>query len=390
MQTNFKIVIKLFIFLGIFFSALSGHAQINIIHNTIYKLESYKNLSFQYVYKQKEEFGDTLINEQKFLFLKKAEDKDIGYFFRHEFKYNGMNAPTIELYSGKNQTSISSSDSTYQTSNKQAMTFSQSLPGQLTWIKTFLNKHPSKLVRSQDTIVNALNSYHLIIKVKDTLINKYRVYVYKHLFIDKATGLPLRLLNRVRTADFSKEVANYYTEENYFNYQVEQDTINETNFAVPAGFHPFKEKPVEQTTLLVPGTIAPEWTLYDTDDSKTSLSDFKGKIVLMDFFFVGCVPCIQSLASLDNLQKKYENKNFVLLSLSTRDSKRLVKEFKESQHVKNKMYPNGADVANVYRAYSAPTFYLIDKVGKIVSVIEGYSDGFEKKMSGQIDALIEK
>jgi thioredoxin-related protein len=80
----------------------------------------------------------------------------------------------------------------------------------------------------------------------------------------------------------------------------------------------------------------------------------------------------------------------VLLSLSTRDSKKLVKEFKESQHITNIMYPNGADVANAYRAYSAPTFYLINKEGKIVSVIEGYSDGFEKKLSGQIDALIEK
>jgi hypothetical protein len=314
MQTNFEKTIKLFIFLGILLSALNGNAQIDIIQNTTYKLESYKNLSFQYVYKQKEEFGDTLINEQKFIFLKKAEDKDTGYFFRHEFKYNGMKVPTIELYSGKNQNSLSSSDSTYQTSNKQAMTFNQSLLGQLTWIKTFLNKNPSKLVRSQDTIVNTLDSYHFIIKVKDTLINKDRVYVYRHLFIDKATGLPLRILNQVRAAEFSKDVANYYTEENYFNYQVEQDTINATYFAVPAGFNPFKEKPIGQTTLLVPGITAPEWTLYDTDDRKTSLSEFKGKIVLLDFFFVGCVPCMQSLASLDTFKRNMKIRTLCYLA----------------------------------------------------------------------------
>jgi hypothetical protein len=63
MQTNFEKTIKLFIFLGILLSALNGNAQIDIIQNTTYKLESYKNLSFQYVYKQKGEFGDTLINE---------------------------------------------------------------------------------------------------------------------------------------------------------------------------------------------------------------------------------------------------------------------------------------------------------------------------------------
>jgi thioredoxin-related protein len=70
------------------------------------------------------------------------------------------------------------------------------------------------------------------------------------------------------------------------------------------------------------------------------------------------------LAALDGLQKKYENKNFLILSLNTRDNKKLVKEFKESQHVKNNMYPDGGDVANLYRAHGAPTFYMIDKEGK--------------------------
>ncbi|WP_158275335.1 TlpA disulfide reductase family protein [Pedobacter sp. HMWF019] len=197
-------------------------------------------------------------------------------------------------------------------------------------------------------------------------------------------------MNRTRTADFSKEAADYYSEENYFNYQFEQDSVKVAYFVKPAGFHPFKEKPTEQTTLLAPGTIAPNWTLYDTDDKKTSLSEFKGKIVLLDFFFVGCIPCIQSLATLDNLQNKYKNKAFVILSLSTRDSKKLVKEFKESQHIKNRMYPNGGDVANLYFAKGAPTFYLIDREGKISTVVEGYTDSFEKKMSGIIDTLIKK
>ena len=388
MKTNFKNTIKLFIFTGLLLTGLSGHTQINIIQNTINKLQAYKNISFRYVYKQKEAFGDTLINEQKLTFLKQPEDKEIGYFFWHDFKYNGMKVPTIELYSGKSLTSLFPADSTFQTSNKQTLAFNQSLLGQLNWIKTFLNKNPSKLILSKDTLVNAINSYHFILKIKDTLINKEHVYTYRHLYIDKDNGLPLRILNRVRSADFSKEVANYYTEENYFNYQLDQDTIDTAYFAAPAGFHPYKEKPPEETTLLLPGTTAPEWTLYDTDDRKTSLSEFKGKIVLLDFFFVGCVPCIQSLAALDNLQKKYKNKNFVLLSISTKDSKKLVKEFKESQHIKNKMYANGADVAKAYHAYAAPTFYLINKEGKIVRVTEGYADGFEKKMTDAIDALL--
>ncbi|PTS91905.1 hypothetical protein DBR11_28145 [Pedobacter sp. HMWF019] len=167
MLINFKKLFKPLICLGILTPCLNSNAQVAIFQNTIDKLSSYKNFSFQYIYKQKEAFGDTLIIDQKFIFLKAPEDKEIGYFFRHEFKYGEMKVPTIDLYYGKTQTSINSIDSTYQTNSQQAMTFNQSLLGQLTWIKTFLKKNPSKLMQLGDTIVNSINSYHLIINIRD-------------------------------------------------------------------------------------------------------------------------------------------------------------------------------------------------------------------------------
>jgi thiol-disulfide isomerase/thioredoxin len=116
----------------------------------------------------------------------------------------------------------------------------------------------------------------------------------------------------------------------------------------------------------------------------------KGKIVLMDFFFVGCVPCMNALAPLDKLHEKYKNKNFVILSISDRDSKKLVTAFKKIQRIKNQIYPHGGDVAKLYHMTVAPTFYFIDKEGKIASVLDGYSDDFEKKMSAIIDNLLKK
>jgi hypothetical protein len=56
---------------------------------------------------------------------------------------------------------------------------------------------------------------------------------------------------------------------------------------------------------------------------------------------------MNTLAPLDKLNEKYKNKNFVILSISDRDSKKLVTAFKKIQRIKNQMYPNGGDVAEL-------------------------------------------
>jgi len=388
---TFEKLIRLFICPGLILTGLNTKAQIALLQHAITKLEGYKNFSYQSIYKQKDAFGDTLINHQKFVLLRAPDDKEIGYFFRYESKTDDATVPAIYLYGGKGLIVLNPADSTiYNAGNKRARIFSQSLLGELNWLRTFLMKNPSKVTQSRDTVINSASSFHLVFNTKDTIVNNDHLYVRIHLFIDKLTGLPVGKLARARTADFGKEITNYYTEESYFNYRTDKDYISILNFAVPEGFHLSKPKPAEQTALLTPGTVAPDWILYDTDDKKASLTQLKGQIILLDFFFVGCGNCMNSLTSLDRLHEKYRNKNFVILSISNRDSKKLVTEFKKVQRIKNQMFPNGGDVAGLYHVTAAPTFYLIDKKGKIANVVLGYDDDFEKKMTDIIDDLLKK
>ena len=379
-----KVTIKLFILLVFIVFGVSVNAQNNLLQNTISKLETYKNFSYDYVYKQKEAFSDTLILHQKFALLKVPKDKQIGYFFRKDLKSDDMKNSSIDLYNGDNLISLNPDDSTYSTDRKQAMSFSRSLPGQLNWINNFSKKYTSKLVKSADTVVNSINSYHLILNTKDTIINKEHLYTRKHLFIDKVTGLPVAILTKARTADFGKEVVDYYVQESYLNFKIEQENINAAYFAVPKGFKPYKR---QEVVLLTPGTTAPDWTLFNTEGKRISLSQLKGKVILLDFFFIGCTGCMQTLAPLDKLYEKYQNKNFVLLSISERDNKQLVTAFKNSQRIKNQMFPDGGNVTKLYHTTVYPTFYLIDQEGKIADVVIGYSDGFENKIASLINNL---
>jgi peroxiredoxin len=382
-----KNLIKCFLTAGVF--ALIGtdaHAQNNLLQNTIDKIESYNNFSYKYVYKQKEVFSDTLIIPQKVNLLKMREDKLLGFYFRNEIQYTGNKNLSIDMYNGKDLIALNPADSTYTIESKKALNFNRLLPGQLNWIRNFSHKHPSSLIKSTDTVINTINCYHLILNTRDTIINKDHLYTRQHLFIDKKTELPVAILTRAKTAEFGKEAVDYYVQENYYDFDVELKNIDTAFFSIPVGFKLHQKK--EQSALLPPGTIAPDWTLYNTAGKKTSLSQLKGKVILLDFFFVGCTGCMQTLAPLDRLYEKYRNDNFVLLSISQRDNKQLVTAFKNSQKIKNPMFPSGQYVTKLYQATAFPTFYLIDRDGRIADVLVGYSDDFENKLSAAIERLM--
>ncbi|WP_166641847.1 peroxiredoxin family protein [Pedobacter duraquae] len=381
--------IKLLLCIVLCQCSLTATAQINILQNSIDKLAGYTNFSYDYVYKQKEAFGDTLILNQRFELLKKPEDKEIGYFFRQELKYGGMKIPTVSLYNGKNLTTLTP-DSTYSSQGSQKTTFNESLLAELSWIKTFAEKQPSKFIQSGDTVINSIKSYHLILSTRDTVVNNAHVYTRIHLFINKITGLPAGKLIRSRSADFGKEITDYYVEFSYFNFKTDLNTINTAYFAMPEGYHVAKKKSPEETAPLQQGTKAPDWTLSDSDGNKVSLSQLRGKVVLLDFFFVGCVPCLKTLAPLDKLYEKYSKGKLAILSISIRDSKKLVAEYKATQRIKNQVFPDGGNVAKLYHVNSFPTVYIVDRDGKITNVVSYSSDDFEKKMSGIIDGLIKK
>lgn len=366
---------------------MDAGAQVAILQNAMDKLAGYKNFSYRHTYKQKEAFGDTLTRTDSYVLLKTPEAKDIGYLFKQVSKQTGWQSSVTGVFDGKYLTTLNPADSTFTKTTSVA-----SSPGLVTadlnWFSTFAAKAPAKLAQVKDTTVRSVSCYHLVLNTRDTIINKQHLYTRIHLLIARATGLPVERYIRARTDSFGKEVTDYYTQDTYFNFKTDQPDINRDYFNIPAGYHPPKEAPKAEPALLVKGTIAPDWTLYDSDGKKTTLSLLKGKIVLLDFFFVGCVPCMSTLGPLERLAKRYKDKNFVILSISDRDNKKLVTQFKKAQRITNQMYPDGGNVARLYHVMAAPTFYFIDREGKIAHAVLGYADNFEKEMAAMIDGLV--
>ena len=120
---------------------------------------------------------------------------------------------------------------------------------------------------------------------------------------------------------------------------------------------------------LQPGQPAPDFTLDDLDGQPVSLSQFKGHVVLIDFWASWCVPCIDNLPYLRKIKKKTDDWPVVFLNISLDADEAAWREAidkheVEGVHVRADGW--GAEVAKTYQVMGIPSYYLVDSQGLIV------------------------
>ena len=129
-----------------------------------------------------------------------------------------------------------------------------------------------------------------------------------------------------------------------------------------------REAEVRELKGTLTGQPAPNFTLKTVDGKEVSLKDFKGKVVLINFWATWCPPCREELPLFEKIYEKYKDKGFVILAINT-DPENL-KDFLKDFGVKI-TFPIliGDDrILDLYPVRGLPTSFLIDREGKIVKV----------------------
>ncbi len=120
---------------------------------------------------------------------------------------------------------------------------------------------------------------------------------------------------------------------------------------------------------LQPGQLAPDFTLDDLDGQPVSLSQFKGQVVLLDFWASWCVPCINDLPYLREVKEKTSDWPVVFLNISLDADEAAWREAIGKHEIKGvhvRADGWGAEVAKTYQVMGIPSYYLVDSQGLIV------------------------
>jgi peroxiredoxin len=128
---------------------------------------------------------------------------------------------------------------------------------------------------------------------------------------------------------------------------------------------------------------APAWELKDLDGKSVSSSDFKGKVVILNFWATWCPPCKEEIPGFVELQKKYGGQGLAVVGVSL-DEHRLskVRRFIEETEINYQIVLGNVMMMQNFGGSGLPTTFVIDRSGKIVAKHVGFTskETFEKEL----------
>src|SRR3972149_3171013 len=135
---------------------------------------------------------------------------------------------------------------------------------------------------------------------------------------------------------------------------------------------------------------APDFTLPDLERGKVSLKDFRGKLLMLNFWASWCVPCREEMPAMERLYQRYKDRGFVILGVNIKDDKKSAVSFVRELKITFPIGfdPNG-DVGLLYGAWGLPATYLIDARGIALARAWGPADWLSPGARELIEALLD-
>lgn len=348
--------------------------------------------------------NDTLKNSYNCFFQKIAGDSLSPVIFHNQKIFND-NSIYGTMYTGEEYISYVTKDSTGVSTSKalwldevKSLTQNNDLYSPVTNNEnnTFpndsdliINKHKLKLLGEEK--VNNIDCYHIQMDKfieKDSsswvtfLRAEFNYWISKkdYLLLQYTTNFDI-IMNNDTMYQYQKfELVNFL-----FDNKVDVSKLSVNS--VPTFIKLKEYSPEKEAEPLLNDTTAPEWSLISVDGDKVSLSDFKGKYVLLDFFYKSCMPCMKALPVMQSLYEKYKEKGLVVIGIDPYDTNTaLLKKFLSKKGVTYPVLLGSKELSSQYRVSGYPSIFLIDKTGKIIHSSAGYGDGTE----AELDELMQK
>jgi len=137
------------------------------------------------------------------------------------------------------------------------------------------------------------------------------------------------------------------------------------------------------------GGPAPAFTLTTLEGQPGTLSQYKGQVVMVNFWATWCGPCQQEMPLLDQMYKKYKPAGFTLIGVNVDKEAPPVKELMARKPVSFPVLLDPANqVSKAYHVDEMPSSVIIDRKGEIRYIHRGYKPGDENEYQDRIRQLI--
>ena len=189
----------------------------------------------------------------------------------------------------------------------------------------------------------------------------YRIEPYTYFYID---------LDEDGQFDIMEDGIEAYPVTEPFNIAGESWEISEISADGSSMTIVESEEDVDPKVGLRPRTKAPDFTAETLDGDKLSLSDLRGKYVLIDFWGTWCGPCIEALPVIKEAYETYGGEDFEIVGIAKELSIEGFESFVNRENILwpqiPEIYEENNDIQELYFVNSYPTYYLVDPEGEIV------------------------
>ena len=137
------------------------------------------------------------------------------------------------------------------------------------------------------------------------------------------------------------------------------------------------------------GSPAPDFALKSSTGENLRLSEYRGDVVMINFWATWCGPCRQEMPLLNELYVRYERVGFSLLGVNIDDDSRRAMDMITELGVNFPvLFDSRKEVSKLYQVDAMPVTVIVDREGNVRHVHNGYKPGYEQQYLDEIRALL--
>jgi len=150
------------------------------------------------------------------------------------------------------------------------------------------------------------------------------------------------------------------------------------------------EMPMPGSSSELIGENVPEFKFEDINGNVISSENTKGKVVVLNFWFTACKPCIAEIPELNEVFEKYKNSTNVIFASITFDKEKRVKKFLKKHIIEYPVVSNATELCNLFQITAYPTNIVIDKEGKYLYYETGGFPNIGESISNSIQTALQE